>query len=185
MAFRRSDGGSSRKFGSGRNCSCEPAALGGHVGLCLPEHTRGIWAPRDRYRAGQPRNGGKHHTLARPTTPRNSALRRGVLPGAQPSREQNQQREHPLGATPTHDILGESTWRVFRRDRLADYLCDWSGGSRGTGPWDETECVASSAKVFVDRWGVCDCKPRQPLWISLACPRWPISRVIVLFAAHQ
>src|SRR5216684_4664133 len=184
VAIRRSDGGSPRTFRFGRNCFDMPAAPGGYVGLCLQEHTGGIWAPGDRYRLDRPRDGDRHHTLARATTPRDSVIRRRVLLGAQPSREESEQRRHPLGAATTHDTLGEPARRVFRRDRLADYLCDWSG-SRRTSPRDETECMGSSAKVFIHSRGVCHYKPPQPLWISLACPRCPISRGFVLFAAYQ
>src|SRR3984893_16807318 len=184
VAIRRSDGGSPRTFRFGRNCFGKPAGRWGYVGLCLQERTGRIWAPGGRYRADRPRAGGEHHTLARATTPRDSALRRGVLLDAQPGREKSKQRRTPLGAAATHDTLGEPARRVFRRDRLADYLCNWSG-SRRTGPRDETECMGSSAKVFIHSRGVCHYKPPQPLWISLACPRCPISRGIVLFAAYH
>ena len=83
-----------RHFSLAWNCSCEPAAPGGYVGLRLQEHTGRIWAPGDRYCADWPRDGGEHHTLARATTPRDSALRRGVLLGAQPGREKSKQRRH-------------------------------------------------------------------------------------------
>src|ERR1700733_5275348 len=84
VAIRRSDGGSPRTFRFSRNCFGKPAGRGGHVGLRLQEHTGGIWAPGGRYRADRPRDGGEHHTLARPNTPRASALRRGVLAGLLP-----------------------------------------------------------------------------------------------------
>src|SRR4029077_3316847 len=111
------------------------------------------------------------------------ALRRVVLLGFEPDGEETNPCYRLDPAAP-HNTLGESARRIFRRNRLADYLCDWSGGRRAD-PSDETEWMVSSAKVFVDRWGVCHRKARQSLCISLACPRWPISRGILLFAAHQ
>ena len=139
-------------------------------------------ASPDCHRAGRPRNGGEHHTLARPTTPRNSLLRRGVLPGAQRSREQNQATtELPPGAA----RYSRSLWVNLHGGFFVGIvlLITYAIGAAAEELFHGTrrECVASSAKVSVDRWGVCDCKPRKPLWIPLACPRCPVSRVIVLF----
>src|SRR5581483_6088418 len=127
VAIRRPDGGSSPTFRLGRNCSCEPAAPGGHVGLCLQEHTGGIWASGDCDCSDGAGNGGEHHTLACAITSCDPSVCRGVLLGTEPDEEETGTR-CSLGSTRAHDPLGEFTRRILRRNRLADYLCDWSGG---------------------------------------------------------
>src|SRR5437899_7564223 len=88
VAFGPLDGSGTLPLRIGRNRPRELVGPGSHVAVYLQQHGPRVRASFNRNLANWTCNGGEHHPLARPTTPCHALIRRGVLLGAQQSREE-------------------------------------------------------------------------------------------------
>src|SRR5438445_3229081 len=159
------------------------ATAGRDLSLCLQSSRGGRRSPAHRICTDLVGYVCKHDSLACPAASCDSPHGRSVLPDPQLCREKAKSGPTVEFAL-IDDPLGESAWRVFRRDRTDMYV-RFSNRRGRIYPRLKAKRLGSIAKVSTRGGYVSCCQPALSLSLSSPYPHLPISEDILLFRADQ